>query len=439
MPSFRALLRPIWSLVKAFWLISLPVTTLPFLNGLYEGTFIGNYVKQTSDNEVDFFQLDMASARFMDYFSVPGAPGICETARPPFHIVELQDPSNWWETLGLKRFDIDKKKYPLLGVSHQHDLSTLENLYRRRGVFEEKNSWHHWVYASEQILHVEGLFLDKWDEAFNDLVQYRYANPSVRSADFHFISCPGRFLCTAWGVKGPALLHFTTEVIRADESVPIGAVENRRHIPGYDAVTVRIMDLPIKEPEELGIPGIFPSHFNQLKEITSNSSVWAVHEQHSQLLQFLRRCGDVIEDLETTHPWYGKTYKLEEYLLKEMGFEDSLWSQFPRLTAWIVAAGARIAAWKTWRMVAAIFRSATGDKFEDAGFEEPFENGLENSEDNFVAQQLKEFVDMMSEGVEDAVKDTPEGAERRDEMCDLVRTKPKEQEEEDGEDLRSLD
>ena len=162
-----------------------------------------------------------------------------DTPLPPYYVVEILDPTDWWENLGLKRFDIDKVTYPAVGVAHEDDLADLDNLYRRIRPSEGKNSWHHWIYASQWMFHAEGSFIDDWNQALNELLQYRHTDP----AKFHFISCSARFLCNARVVNGPALLHFTTEVI--DPETDSEGFGRRKYVPGYEKVIARVIKLPV--------------------------------------------------------------------------------------------------------------------------------------------------------------------------------------------------
>ncbi|KPM42455.1 hypothetical protein AK830_g4087 [Neonectria ditissima] len=337
-------LRPVWSLLKALLLISLPVTFFPFLNGLMEGAFAAKYMKQNEFEVARYFLQELEAKQLAEYISVPGVPSVVDAALPPFHVVRLQDPTNWWEKLGLERPEFDKEVYPPYGTHDPYKLPSLHDLYRRASMSEESGPWHHWVYASAQHRHFEGRMVNEWDKAFEDLIQYHYANNSVESAGFHYVSCPYSFLCASWRVKGPALLHFTTEDPDA-EKVSLTAKE--KGYPGYDAITVRIIEFPLKERGELALPGVFPSYFNQLRAVTATSSAWSIHTPYSDLDQLILRVADVCEDAAIAHPrTYGLLIKCEDVVMRLLGFENAVTPMLARLVAVFLSGGARLAGYK---------------------------------------------------------------------------------------------
>ncbi|KAH6997280.1 hypothetical protein EDB80DRAFT_754879 [Ilyonectria destructans] len=323
-------LRPVRSLVKTLVLISLPVTILPFLNGLIEGVFVGNYLLETGYASVLYLQQDLAAKDFAEHLTVSGHR-VVDAVIPPFHVLRLHDPTDWWERLGLERLDFDKEAYPPYGSPDPTSFASLHGLHRRVTDPEEE-PWHHWVYASAQPWHMEGLLMDGWDTAFEELIRYHYANPSVASASFKYISCPESFLCASWRVHGPALLHFTTE----------GKVEDQ--VPNYDAVTVRIIEFPLKENPML--PGVFPSYFNQLKAVTEDVG-WASHLPQSEFKQFLRRYSEVCENSELAYPRsYGRLAKLERAVLWTMSFENSFSPKVARFIAICLSGASRILGYR---------------------------------------------------------------------------------------------
>ncbi|KAH7134647.1 hypothetical protein B0J13DRAFT_528751 [Dactylonectria estremocensis] len=310
-------LRPVASLFKTLLLISLPVTLVPFLNGLIEGVFVGNYLIKTGYDSVRLLEQDLEAKAFADLFDVTDA------ALPPFHVVRLQDPTNWWEKLGLERLDFDKEAFPPYGNPDPDNLASLHGLHRRI-TDPEAEPWHHWVYASARHWHTDGL--DEWDKAFEELIQYYNVNPSV---GFHYISCRQTFLCAFWRVNGPALLHFTTAIDAADTD------------PEYEAVHVQIIELPIT-----GLaPGVFPSHLNQLKAVTGDPPTGI--PPHSEFTQFLRRYVEICEASERAYPeTYGRLAKWERALLWTMSFEDSISPKMARFVAVCLSGSTRILGYR---------------------------------------------------------------------------------------------
>ncbi|KAK7431587.1 hypothetical protein QQZ08_001805 [Neonectria magnoliae] len=337
-------LRPVWSLLKVLLLISLPVTFFPFLNGLFEGAFAAKYLRENEYNATTYFRQDIEAKQFAEYLSVAGAPGVVDSALPPFHVVRLQDPTDWWERVGLVRPEFDKETYPPYGTDDPYKFPALTGLYKRASASEESNPWHHWVYASAQVLHFEGRVVDEWDNAFEELIRYHYANGSAEFASFHYISCPHSFLCASWRVKGPALLHFTTE---ESELSKFALTTEDKEYPDHDPINVRIIEFPIKEPGELGIPGVFPSYFNQLRAVTATPSAWKMHESYSDVGQVIRRIVDICRESAIAHTWtYGLLVRWEKAVMRVLGFEDAVAPLVARAVGIFLSGGARFIGYK---------------------------------------------------------------------------------------------
>ncbi|KAH7146347.1 hypothetical protein EDB81DRAFT_488505 [Dactylonectria macrodidyma] len=353
-------LWPVASLFKTLLLISLPVTLVPFLNGLIEGVFVGNYLIETGYDSVRLLEQDLETKAFADLFADE-----TDAALPPFHIVRLQDPTNWWEKLGLERLDFDKDALPY--GTDPGNLASLHGLHRRT-IDSEAEPWHHWVYAARHS-HVNGL--DEWDQAFEELIQYYYVNPSV---GFHYITCPETFLCAFWRVNGPALLHFTTDVDAANTD------------PEYEAVHVQIIELPIT-----GLaPGVFPSHLNQLKAVTGDPSTGI--PPHSEFTQFLRRYVEICEVAEREYPeTYGRLAKWERALLWTMSFEDSISPKMARFVAVCLSASTRILGYRlVYKFVDLLGYTQPTDKAIAEGLKGFDSLGNKKPEGNKMAQREEE-------------------------------------------------
>lgn len=333
-----------WYLIKQILIINNPIVSFPVingiilfpvLNGIIEGVFFANLTREAGLNSLSFFMQDVK------YSSVPRGPSMFDGPLPPDHVYEILGPINWWTELGLKRLDIDNEIYPVVGVAHQDDLADLQGLYRKVRYFDKNVSWHHWIYASQSLLQIEDSFIDEWDEAFIELLQDRYVDP--RAAKFHFISCPGRFLCNAWGIKGPTLLHFTTDVL--DTEVDYEGIGPRENMTGYKKVIVRAINLPVR----VGLPNVFPSPFNQLRDITGNASLWTGYPPHSPGFIALSRLDEVTENYPRKHPFtYGFLIKAEDFFLWLLCLEDSVVLSTLRLLAIVLTNMAVMKGFQVW-------------------------------------------------------------------------------------------
>ncbi|KAK4101270.1 hypothetical protein N658DRAFT_516125 [Parathielavia hyrcaniae] len=340
----RLLRRLLW------WsfLITLPFHFLPFLNGLIEGVLLSNMLTETYHASLDNFGTNVESAAWMDWYSVPGGPGIHDLATAPFHLIELRDPQSWWERLGLRRFDIDVTDDIAMDEYPIDSLASLEALYRRAPKHGEAQRWHHFIYASPSRFHIEELWFSEWDRAFNELLQYHYANPPPTGARFHCLTCPGNFLCDIWATRGPAMLHFTT-----DSPDEFDELEERVRIPGYLPVTVRIIEFPLTDPEKLALlPGQFPSPFNQLRSVTSHPQTWQLHQPFSKVDQFIKRLYDTCDEAEKEYAQtYGRLRRLENWIENKLGLEDSLWPAGARLPTLFLSFAAKEGLGHVWEFV----------------------------------------------------------------------------------------
>ncbi|KAH7321333.1 hypothetical protein B0I35DRAFT_429075 [Stachybotrys elegans] len=155
-------------------------------------------------------------------------------------------------------------------------------------------------------------------------MQYHSANPPANDAEFHFLSCPGAFLCDIWKTQGPALLHLTTELL--DDEVD---AVSRPVIPGHLPVTARLINFPITQNLPLS-PGVFPSMLNQLRSITFNAEAWKLFPPYSELDQVMAQFYDFVDVLEKKYPrTYGRMAKAEEFLYEPLGRNTPLYYSVP--------------------------------------------------------------------------------------------------------------
>ena len=429
-----ACLRLLRRLVWWSFLITLPFHLIPFLNGLIEGVFLSNLVTETYFASLANFASNVENARSMDWFSVPGAPGIHDVAMAPFHVVQLWDPQSWWEKLGLWRFDVDVTDDAAMDAIPIDSFASLEVLYRKAPRHGQTQLWHHFVYASPGIIHIEGLWFDEWDSAFNELLQYHYANPPPTGAKFHYLSCPGSFLGDIWSTRGPALLHFTTESPELFDD--FDEPEEREQIPGYLPVTVRIIEFPLTDREKLGLPpGQFPSPFNQLRSVTSHRHMWQVYRPFSKVAQFMERLDDRCNEAEKTYAQtYGRLFRLETWIRNKLGLEDSLWPAVARVPAIAISSAATQALRGVWGLVNALsthLRRRYWGKNKAEEILEWMESRTEENQedekyqaDNMMAYALKAFTESLPIDLNAIAKDNPVVQGALDNMRELVQRKP---------------
>ena len=335
---FRWWLRFLWRPVRFQWilipwriiLVALALIGLPsVLVGLVEGIFFHTYMDFVFNVSIEHFKQNVATCQWMNSHSVFGAPEILEAAFAPFHVAQIREPIEWWEKLGLKRFDIPSFEE----VTPENDVpadqfARLDSLYRRvPWSMKPKEPWHHWIFASGNYLHLENALFDEWDKAFNELLQYHYANPAAHNATFQYVACPRSFLCDIWKVRGPSLVHFTTEVPPPPEEgeVPYDLPE-RPVVPGYDPVYVRVFEFPRIDywEKSLHLPrDVFPSYFNQLRSVTSNPGVWMTEPVHTDMKQILYRLFELSDEKRIEHrKTFGRLRDLEDWVWDQIVWID---------------------------------------------------------------------------------------------------------------------
>jgi hypothetical protein len=422
-----------WRYLKWIILITLPLHAFFYGIGLIEGGFLHQDRVKVMDRALRHFGDNVDSARSMDYFSVPGAPGIHDVGVAPYYVPQIRDPTNWWQRLGLKRPDISAEDFANVPIDR---LANLDLLYRRVRTFEaDKAPFHHFVYLSDSILHLEGHFFNAWDAAFYRLVQYHYVHPAVGNAGFHYITCPGNFLCDIWDTRGPALLHLTTERadLWAEEDYDLA---QRTPVFGHAPVVARLIELPLTKPMDLHLlPGVFPSPFEQMRSVTEDPTGWQLYAPYAAMNQLAARLNDVCEEKEKEFPLtYGRLSKLEDWLWDIFASNEvtELWLSFVYLcgvaSSLLVGRGAEI----TVTYIGDAMRGFLGTNHESQA--ERGDGGNEGGEpqrpleDNFMAQMVRDFLDNFDDDLEDKIKESEEGRKAMEMIWDVVRRKPDEDE-----------
>lgn len=240
----------LWGFLGIMWVA---IWILPLIDGLIEGHFLFELLGLQVTQDHHNLRSSIRTAQMLSRASIPRYKSAHDARFPPYYVPQLRDPTNWWERLGLTRFDVDETSMASTPhVELVNELARLE-LYREERRHENGAPWHHWVFASAQAGRAEGMFYDEWDRAFDDLLRHHYAKPTPGNASFHFVSCPYRYFCGAWLVKAPALLHFTTEAPDLSGGKTTTISRSHGEVPGYKKVTVRAVEFPITDPRRLGL------------------------------------------------------------------------------------------------------------------------------------------------------------------------------------------
>ncbi|KAJ4128818.1 hypothetical protein NW768_007337 [Fusarium equiseti] len=307
--------------------------------------------------------------------------------RAPYHIKQLHNPLTWTQDIGISRPEDWK-------TTNVEVLVNFNALYRRRRWYSPE--WHHWIYlsANEEPLN-ETWNKDPWDKAFLELLQHRDEHEPDKRWNFNFITCPQSFLCSIWRVDGPALLHFTNELLEQD------ATQKQSRALILDPVHVRVFDLPLNESV---IPGRFPTRFEQMRSLTaSNSTYWMKKERYSVADRIHRQASKVLADLKDNYPkTYGMLKKVEHKWTKLTGADVTTLIHYSHV-------GGSIAGFFSGRSVA-----VCQEKFQIWWRRYKYRQSPEGKENkplgpDPVAQQLQGFLDTMSDEDKEAWSKTDRG------------------------------
>ncbi|KAJ4307863.1 hypothetical protein N0V84_012445 [Fusarium piperis] len=398
-------IRYSWRWLKPCILLVLICSSCTILLGLVEGVFLGQWFLRSSHDTTRFLVQDTVSARAYSWFSVPGRAGFLDAIIRPYYIQQLRNPTDWVDKLGLKRptnWDTQRLE----------QLASLGDLYRRRRLYSDAPPWHHWIYASAQSEPMEG-DVDEWDRAFDELLRHRDKYEYFGRANFHYVACPRNFLCNAWRITGPALLHFTTELPPQAEAADKSEAKRTEMeiMPNHDPVTVRLFELPLRDPV---LPGVFPSRFEQMRSITGNLSFWSSQEPYSEALQFFRQAKKLYGSIAKLHPrTYGALVKIEEHYLKLLGLSESQALGRIQLISTGVSALSTIVAVRTWKLVGTVWGVLLGQKAKQGS--KVVADGSQHvtgpASNDPVARMLQEFVDELTEEQEKSLMEDPTGSQ----------------------------
>ncbi|KAF4472549.1 hypothetical protein FALBO_550 [Fusarium albosuccineum] len=401
-------IRYVWgwllSRLKPYLLLVLVCSAFTIPLGLVEGVFLGQWILQSSRDTTKFLLRDSVAARAYTWLSVPDRPSFLDARLQPYYIQRLQNPTDWVDRLGLKRPHN-------WNTERVEQVASLDDLYRRRRGYSNAPPWHHWIYASAQRQPMEGE-IDEWDKAFSELLLYADKHELLGRANFHYVGCPENFLCNAWRVTGPALIHFTTELPPESQAVDKSKAKTAAlgSMPKHDPVTVRLFEFPLRDPV---IPGVFPSYFEQMRFITGNSTFWSSQEPYSEYVQLFRQVQKMFKNkAELYRQTYGRLVTIEKDYLELLGLSDSLALGRIQLASTALSCIPTGLALRVWRVVGPFFRVPLGDKTGQKSkmranptrlMEKPVDNDP-------VARILRNYVDRLTEEDEKRLKSHPDGS-----------------------------
>ncbi|KAJ3464906.1 hypothetical protein MRS44_005564 [Fusarium solani] len=376
--------------VRLVFLILLPFAGFTILLGFVQGLIFGPWYMRDMQQNAHLLLSNVVTVKSYGWFDGSGGPSWLDKKRAPFHIQQLHNPLDWHKKLGLDR----PEGWQTEGAEN---LASLRDLYRQRFGASQK-PLDRWIYASPQSnpLDENVEFVDPWDQAFLELLRHRDEHELLRRANFHYLACPTSFLCNAWRVTGPALLHFSTQPL-PENSTAIRVPRGRNRKPIYEPVSVRVFELPLREPV---IPGVFPSFFEQMRVITaSDSGFWTSKRTHSDFDQMIGQCKRISKRLEKVYRWtYGALVKVEDKWTNVWAMEDTALILGARLVSTALSAVPIVLGTRLWENISSRYRNSTEEN-----------DGIDSAETDPVAQTLQHFLDILGDEHKEKFRQTTKG------------------------------
>ncbi|KAJ9653640.1 hypothetical protein H2198_007191 [Neophaeococcomyces mojaviensis] len=297
----------VWTIIRttsryAFF-YTLPLTALPTICGvLRAGIFIywSTYIMvrrniralNVEQSRYDYLTI---SGQVNPYYSIPDP-------QPPFHVTQLWS-LDWHARLGL----LQPQEY---GMNHGRDAWSIDGLAQLHGLVRHV---HHgqpsrltemWVYVTSPVADPAQ---NRWDAAFNKLVQFTYTHPLPKNTEVFFVSAKdSRFLVGVWAVEAPSLMHFKVSdrtlaeidtlhgahekhlMEKLFSEFPVSGTYNK---PRADLkpVTVRSIDLPLHETRSIFPDLKLKDEFEQLKQLVTGGELYEEWPRYNAAAETMAR------------------------------------------------------------------------------------------------------------------------------------------------------
>jgi hypothetical protein len=284
----RQLSRIVWKSFKWFFFLTLPLTALPIICGISTGFYFAFWQDNRIDINTETWLHEMkdlandwgsSEMTFRDY----------QDRKNDFHVLRLNF-NDWASKLGF----VQPQEYSDLNtpINKYGDLETL--MLNTSPECGTRTPNEQWVYISEWAWPL----LSEWDTAFEAAVQAGYVPSTLNETQLFYTQCRDTvgFLCGVWGVRPPALLHFSIndspprpEDIEPGLTYPTG-LSNLR------PVTVRVIEFPLKDAYT-GLPSsVFPGPTEQMLAMMRGDKLYEQFEPWNEFEQTMRRFFEYIDD-----------------------------------------------------------------------------------------------------------------------------------------------
>jgi len=254
-----------------------------------------------------------------------------ENNKSPFFVPQLQA-HDWTEKLGFLK--------PRAHYSDDLDNHLPINIvYGFEGIvadigchFELPREW--WVYVG--YMAAPDAF--PRDAAFRRLLEYTSANP-VPDTRFAQVQCTtAPFLCNIWQVSGLGSGHLVHFLVRYDrEELNVDPADYDAEPTNLRSVEIRVIDLGLQSQTSILPPGVFPTHFEQMKALVTQPGAYSVFEEYDDMSREMTRFDDANEEVlrrrqSRLYAWVADANEfVTTYLNKPLGL-DKLVSGFELVT-----------------------------------------------------------------------------------------------------------
>jgi len=282
-------LRIIWKCFKWSFLLTLPfapITALPTILGILNGIYFAVWQDARVSSNTDTWLYELK-----DIANDWGLPEMTfrdfQDKENEFHVLRLNS-NDWASKLGFlhpqeyaKDTDIPINKYG--------DLDTLmvDTTSSCRAPNEQ------WVYISE----FAWPSINEWDAAFDAAVQAAYIPSALNETRIFFAKCQDTagFLCGVWGVKAPALMHFSVvDSAPLPDDISFGLTYSTS-TSNLRVVTARVIEFPLKD-SYTGLPSsVFPGPEEQMLAMMRGDKLWEQFDPWNDFVQSWLRFHEYID------------------------------------------------------------------------------------------------------------------------------------------------
>lgn len=278
--------RAVNKAIQWTFLLTLPITILPFLHASLSGWMFAFWDYRLMNENTDKFLYEMKSIS-QDW----GVGGDVPTFR------QFQDTHNDFGVLRINSNDFARKlgftlpdQYMMNPDSMDAPIDKYANIETLvRDTTNKKNSQkpkEQWVF----LVH-HGFAIFDWDNAFRNAVRFAQGDPKLNQTGIYYAQCSGTasFLCGIWDTRPPALIHFKVEDDPLTEDDVEDGLTYSTDLKHLRPVTVRIIEFPLKDVYTGLSVAIFPGHPEQVLAMMTGDHLYEQFEPYNYFGQKLLR------------------------------------------------------------------------------------------------------------------------------------------------------